>query len=638
MTKLYVPLMASCVTEETRNTYLEYLHKIKTNVVMLVIDRETLFMTRQERETHFVKIANDTRFFQENGMDVIIWTESFGFGGPIPHEYQHVMAGEPRITSVQGKKLDDALCPEGEKLVQLCKERIQDIARIIKPNRIMLDDEMCMSVRPGIGCFCEKHMALYEKEFGEKHSLEELQELIFTGYHEKYRKGWLKVVGDSMRSFCKSMREALDEVDESIRMGFCAGYTSWDIEGADALELTKILAGKTEPFLRFTGAAYWVQNAKNRFHKQQMNEVIETVRMQEFWSRESGVEVFHEDDTFPRPRYCTSASMSECYDVPLRASGGVGSFKYLFCYDVGPDKELGYVKKHIRNIPLYDFIEKHFEDKKAVGVQVHEEMHKMKDKLLPKDFMGEKPIMESIFPQAATFLTAHGIPTTYDENPEIAIAFGDNARYIKTFAKKMILDLQAAEILQDKGMKLGLVKKEIMSTPVKEEYIDGETWILYNSAAKKYYACTLENGVEVESYYIDVNGKKTPSSWRVTYEGTEFLIFAFSPYEERRSATVLRSYDRKQQLLNFISYEYPYIPDSCGIYQICKDGANERVVLLQNLGEDELVDCEIMLNQPYEKVELFGAEGILKEDRMILTTIVQPFACVAMVLKKGGGD
>ena len=175
-----------------------------------------------------------------------------------------------------------------------------------------------------------------------------------------------------------------------------------------------------------------------------------------------------------------------------------------------------------------------------------------------------------------------------------------------------------------------------MSTPVKEEYIDGETWILYNSASKKYYACTLETGVEVESYYIDVNGKKTPSSWRVTYEGTEFLIFAFSPNEERRSATVLRSYDRKQQLLNFISYEYPYIPDSYGIYQICKDGANERVVLLQNLGEDELADCEIMLNQPYETVELLGAEGILKEDRIILTTIVQPFASVAMVLKKGG--
>ena len=192
------------------------------------------------------------------------------------------------------------------------------------------------------------------------------QEMLGHMLHLHLRKGTLK------------LKELLDEVDETIRMGFCAGYTSWDVEGADAIELTKLLAGKTKPFLRFTGAAYWVQSAKNRFQHQKMNEVIEVVRMQEYWSRESGVEVFHEDDTFPRPRYCTSASQSECYDVPLRASGGVGSFKYLFCYDIEPEKELGYVKKHIRNMPLYDFIETHFDDKQAVGVQVYEEMPKSK--------------------------------------------------------------------------------------------------------------------------------------------------------------------------------------------------------------------------------------------------------------------
>jgi len=638
MTKLYVPLMASCVTETTRNTYLKYLQKIKTNVVMLVIDRTSLFMTSKEREIYFEKIAADTKFFQNAGLDVIIWTESYGFGGAIPEKYKHVMKDEPRITSVQGKKLDDAMCPEGEKFVRLCKERIRDIARIIKPNRIMLDDELCLSVRPGIGCFCEKHMDLYKKEFGEEHSLEELKELIFTGCNEKYRKGWLKVVGNSMREFCRSMREALDEVDETIRMGFCAGYTSWDIEGADAIELTKILAGKTEPFLRFTGAAYWVQSAKNRFEKQQMNEVIETVRMQEFWSRESGVEVFHEDDTFPRPRYCTSASLSECYDVPLRASGGVGSFKYLFCYDVGPDKELGYVKKHIRNMPLYEFIEKHFEDKTTVGVQVHEEMHKMKDIVWGKEFTGETKIMDCVFPKAATFLTGHGIPTTYEENKEFAIVFGDNARYVKSFAKKMILDLEATEILQSQGMQLGLLKKERMEAPVKEEFSDGETWIAYNSGAKEYYACTLSENAKVESYYIDINGKKTPSSWRINFNGTEFLIFAFLPYKERRNAAILRSYDRTKQLHKFIEYKYPYISDSYSIYPICKDKPSERALLFQNIGEDELVDAEIMLDEKYESIEIFGAEGILKEDRIILTTIIQPFASVAVVLKKGGGE
>ncbi len=634
MTKLYVPLMASLVTEKTRRTYMEYLQKIGTNVVMLVINRDTLFMTKEERKDVFEKIAEDTRFFQEGGMEVIIWTDSYGFGGTIPDKYRHIMEGEPRITSIEGKKLDDALCPEGEVLVRLCKERIQDIASIIHPNRIMLDDEMCVSVRPGLGCFCEKHMALYEKEFGRKHTLEELKELIFTGYHEEYRKGWLKVVGDSMRAFCKSMREALDEVDETIRMGFCSGYTSWDIEGADAIELTKLLAGKTEPFLRFTGATYWVQSAKNRFQHQKMNEVIEIVRMQEYWSRESGVEVFHEDDTFPRPRYCTSASMSECYDVPLRASGGVGSFKYLFCYDIEPEKELGYVKKHIRNMPLYDFIEKHFEDKRAVGVQVYEEMHKIKDTVLPDEFTRQSVIMKSVFPKAATFLTAHGIPTTYDENPETAIAFGDNARYVKNFAKKMIVDLKGAEILQGMGYNLGLKQKTAMTAPVWEEYIDGSTWSLSNAAAKQYYHCDLSEEVKVESYYINYNGDKTPSSWRIVNGDTEFLVFAFNPYEEKGDSSILFAYDRTTQLQKFMGIRYPYIPECHSLYQICKDGEKERAILFQNLGEDEIVDAEIILDKTYESMELYGAEGTMHGDRIVLNSVIHPFASVAVVLKE----
>ena len=634
MTKLYVPLMANIVTEKTRSTYMEYLQKIGTDVVMLVINRDTLFMTKEERKEVFEKVAEDTRFFQKGGMEVIIWTDSYGFGGAIPDKYRPIMEGEPRITSNEGKKLDDALCPEGEVLVRLSKERIRDIASMIHPDRIMLDDEMCLSVRPGIGCFCEKHMALYEKEFGKKHTLEELKELIFTGYNEEYRKGWLKVVGDSMRAYCKSMREALDEVDETIRMGFCAGYTSWDVEGADAIELTKLLAGKTKPFLRFTGAAYWVQSAKNRFQHQKMNEVIEMVRMQEYWSRESGVEVFHEDDTFPRPRYCTSASQSECYDVPLRASGGVGSFKYLFCYDIEPEKELGYVKKHIRNMPLYDFIENHFEDKQAVGVQVYEEMHKLKDAVLAEKYVNHREVMRGFFPKAGTFLTAHGIPTTYDENPEIAIAFGHNTRYVKTFAKKMIVDLKAVEILQSKGFDLGLKGKSAITAPVMEEYVNGSTWIPNNAVAKQYYGCELSDAAKVESYYIDYNGDKVPSSWRITCGDTEFLVFAFNAYEEKGDSTILFSYDRTAQLQEFIEHKYPYIPECHNLYQIYKEGDKENAILFQNLGEDEIVDAEITLDRAYESMELYGAEGVMEGNKIILHSVIHPFASVAVVLKK----
>jgi len=365
-----------------------------------------------------------------------------------------------------------------------------------------------------------------------------------------------------------------------------------------------------------------------------MNEMLETVRMQEYWCRESGVEVFHEADTWPRPRCFTSASMCECYDVPLRVSGGIGSFKYLFCYDVEPEKELGYVKKHIRNMPLYEFIEAHCMDKQAVGVQVYEEMHKLRNQELPDSFIGEVNIMTRFFPYAATFLTAHGIPTMYDHNPQIAIAFGDNIKYVEKLSKKMIVDLPAAEYLQSKGYNLGIKAKTLVKTRSGEAFLDGSTWGRVHTVAPEYFACELEENARVESYFVNENVNNIPSSWRITDNDVEFLVFAFDAYEEPRNSTVFHAYDRKKQLLRFIGKEYPYVTEPYGIYQICKENEKERMVFLQNFGEDEVVDCEIVLNKVYKGMQIFGAEGTLKKDRILLNTVIQPFASVVILLEK----
>ena len=96
-----------------------------------------------------------------------------------------------------------------------------------------------------------------------------------------------------------------------------------------------------------------------------------------------------------------------------------------------PKKETGYAKRHSRNLPFVEFIEKHFTMKKSVGVQVYEEMRKIENMNLGKRFQGEWNIMRKTFSPAAHLLTAHSIPTIYEENAEIAIAFGENAKYIE---------------------------------------------------------------------------------------------------------------------------------------------------------------------------------------------------------------
>jgi hypothetical protein len=83
--------------------------------------------------------------------------------------------------------------------------------------------------------------------------------------------------GDTLRKFCRTLREALDEVDPTVRMGYCAGYTSFDTEGVDAFELTHILAGSNKPFMRFTSAPYW--HYAQRFGQAPMQTFIEYVRL-----------------------------------------------------------------------------------------------------------------------------------------------------------------------------------------------------------------------------------------------------------------------------------------------------------------------------------------------------------------------
>jgi hypothetical protein len=102
---------------------------------------------------------------------------------------------------------------------------------------IMLDDDMCLSVRPGIGCFCDRHMELLSRELGEDLNGKPLEKLMFTGGRNRYRDAWLKVMGETMRKFCRSVRDMVNTVDPTVRLGFCAGYTSWDVEGADALAI-----------------------------------------------------------------------------------------------------------------------------------------------------------------------------------------------------------------------------------------------------------------------------------------------------------------------------------------------------------------------------------------------------------------
>lgn len=625
--KLYVPIMNGSINENNRKIYLEKLKTVQADNVFLAIDRFVLF--KKDNSAYLNALAENIRFFEGNGFSVGVWFQAFGFGDKLNDEASEASREYTYLKSVTGKERVgyDAFCPLNKNFTRDFCKLVYDVASV-GAKAIMLDDDLCLSVRPGIGCFCDEHLKLLYNAVGEKPPFEELKRLIFTGGKNKYRTAWLNVMRDTLADFCAAVRSAVDKANKNCRVGLCAGYTSWDIEGAPSTLLAEILAGDTLPFLRLTGAPYWVCKDVNRFGGQRLGTVIECARAQEKWCRDTGIEIFCEADSYPRPRYHVPSAYIECFDLALRASGNMGILKYMLDYYSSPSYENGYIRAHMKNRALYEFIQKHFTGKKSCGVAAIEKMRRIENAPLGDTFSDERSIMARFFSPACALLTAHGIPVTYEES-DCAAVFGDNALYTDVLPKKLIIDISAAQILKERGFDIGIEISNTVPVP-RFEHFGGERVNLYNLCGK-YFKCEPHGSSETLSFFESSDGRLYPACIRARINDSNALIYTFDAYTENQSSDVFLSYERQAQLLDFAK-GYPYIKGFPGVYQIFKKDESGAAVLFLNIFEDEIPACDIILDMPYSAAEFCGGSGTLHKNRIKLSTPIPPFGALAISL------
>lgn len=638
-----IPIALCTLNEESKFTFLEMLRNARAGRVWICCVDSFL---NNDPQTDLEDCAEYVRFFRENGLECGIWIRSLGFGTPMPANAPKV--SWTRLCSVTGKAPEvDAFCPEDPGFVAAYLEYVKRIAAC-SPQLIQLDDEHCLSVRPGIGCFCHRHRKLMADRLGEEIELEGLPEKLFTGGRNRYRDAWLDISGETHRRFTAKVRQAIHAVDPSIRIGFCAGYTSWDIEGIDALSLTKNLAGDTAPFLRFTGAPYWCNTVKGRFPGQKLNTVIECAREQAAWSRGSGVEVFGEADSYPRPAYQSHANLIECFDIAMQAEG-VKNLKYLFDYRAEPSYEQKYYKLHLRDIPLYEHIVRTFDGLEDAGVRLYRSFDRVRYADFGPVFPGEKPVMRTFFSAASAMLTQLCIPVCYTGSAKVGAAFGQDALDIpeNAFPEKLILDLPAAKLLMEKGMDLGIREIVPCDGSGREDYLlagSRKSIALHQSGMaltpqmhSGYYDVKLSVGAEVLSEFVYHDGNK-PSSCLYRSGNTEFFILLFDAAALGQSSSVECSYYRQQQLMDFIGNTYPAVKGEAGIYSLCKQSGDGKkmAVLLENLSYDTLFDFAIALDGSWDAVSLYGGEGFLSPDkkRFAVTSDVPSGGALVLELTK----
>ena len=604
MYKYTVPMTNSLFAKDDREAICELLKKMGVYRVLLPVGSYQFNDAVFEEELSILK--DNCGFLKEHGFEVGTWLWTF----------MDVRGNSDFIRMVlpSGKVSGQSVCPSDESFRKFAANYICRLAEC-GVDLILYDDDFRYGNLAGeMGCLCKNHLAYMENILGEKLSVDMLRDSLVSGGANKYRSAWQASKRYYFELFAREMREALDRVRPEVRLGVCSCYPNWDHDGITTYEICKLLAGKTQPFLRLTGAPFWAL-PNHQLANHRLQDTIETARMAlSFCGHDSGAEIVGEGDTYPRPRFMGPANHLEGYDQVLRAEGiADGIIKYTFDYSSTYTYETGYNRRHLANMPLYEKIDAMFGGKKPLGIRVFEHLNKYENMDIPDYINNQRDLQHTFFSWAARMLAAAQIPTVYDGEGVVSIAFGENAKYLteKELKCGVILDARAAEILTERGIDVGLVSRGKRVGINAEHFVKtGQTVGLMSSAA---YRLTLREGAEIESTFVSTDGMtEMESSWAkggaskdivASYfyenrDGGKFLVYSFDGTLAHN--TIFRHYERADQLKaaltrlgKSIGFTVSTSPD---LYTLAKEGDGKIAVGLWNFSADPV-------DEPFIKIE-----------------------------------
>ena len=627
MFKLSVPISSATVNKETLPKYVDYIKRGNIDRVFLcgmgeLYDEEARIFTNAED----IKMAMDG--FKECGIEVGIWANTLGHGAALVGA--KVWHNNRRFTSLEGiagDKPPHALCPADENFLKAYGKGIAKIASL-GPDIIMLDDDFRFGrYQYYFGCFCPKHLARFYELVGEEVPRDEIEKKIYTGGKNKYRDAYRQMISETMFNFARYMRAEIDAVDKNIRFGLAGAMENWDADGLHLPDLARAFAGDTEPFFRSHGAPYWSTD---------IIKIIESTRMQHKWLHDAGIsDMMAEGDTYPRPRYNVPFKTLELFNYALIADEySRGMLAYIIDYGMPPDFEEGYVEKFISTAPLREKVSEIFDGKKAVGVTIHNPMHKIENWELPEKVIPGIAHKLHASPQTSAIgiLAKNSISTSWNENGYSCLVTGENARTVDIDMLKngAILDIPAAKILSERGIDVGLIKAERQDFV--GEYFDGRNGKIPNIGCGFYKIECNEKSKVLSTFEPD----KTPSTYLYeNAEGFRFMVIAFNHFEHYTSNNIvsnnptynfLNNYYRQQDLINGIEWmcnkKLPaksFKNPNLYIYTAKDNGAMS--VLLLNIHLDDIDAPIIELDKIYSDIKFVNCDGKLDGDKVYLSQI-----------------
>ena len=595
---LSVPLMNVSFARGERQKTLDELRRVGAKRVFLALQANSLLSDQRAPELNALR--ENCRVLHAEGYEVGAWLWAFYLS--VPNDYTY-------IVSPDGRTAKFTVCPLDADYRTAMGRFLQDIADC-GVDLIQFDDDYRFGFQDnGFGCVCAGHRREIGRRLGRAVTDEELRTCLLSGGGNPVRDAFTDANGASLELFAEDMRRYVDEVAPHVRMGYCSCIGSWDLDGAVPDIISRKLAGRTRPFYRLIGAPYWA--AMNAWGNK-LGDVIDLERAECARRKDKETEIFSEGDTFPRPRYSTPASYLECFDTALRAAGCTdGILKYMLDYTADADYETGYADAAVRDAAAYAAIDEIFGGKACQGVRVYENPHKYRTLPIPPHMEGSTAVQDVAFPAAARFVTALSLPAVFEGEGVCGVAFGEDARTLPETALKngLILDADAAVLLQERGVDVGILSRGEALPAGTETFADGRR--VSFGGEPYFYPLALCAGAEIQSE-TTVDGKTYPLSY--VYQnaaGQRFLVYAYQSVF--RAQTWFRCYLRQGQVKAFTrrcGNTLPaYCPGNPEAYLLVKTDGNKTAVGVWNLFADPIYGAEVELPFAAAVTRAFGPVG-----------------------------
>ncbi len=573
--------------------------------------------------------------FEQNGLEVGVWISSLGHGGALIQDDSDALrnAGKyRRMVGMNGTTCDDTFCPSDEAFVRDYTNWVGRIAAT-GAKLIMLDDDYRLCVRSsGNGCCCDYHMKEYEKRIGRHVERSKLKSLIFSGQACRERDEWLNMGNDALTELARTLRRRVDEVNPSVRLGISSVLSTWDVDGVDALALSRVFAGGTRPFLRLSGAPYWKARG---FQSVGLGPLIEINRMELSFLKDVDIELFTEGDTYPRQRFATPASYLEVFDQALRTDDRAdGILRYTIDYTSSPRYERGYADAMQRSAPVYSWLQAHMRGGVFEGTNVLCQPHRLRAADLPSDIGLDEIVSRFFFSSAQRLLCDNSLPITYnDRGPHIVL--GENGKYVtdRQLFEGAVIDMDAARFLMRRGVDVGIERMSEEREQGGEEHFEADDEYVATTGAPRFCDITPKSGARVLSR---IAGQ--PSCF--LYEnalGQRFAVYAFDMWRALSRWGMTRGYCRQRQLIQALEWvgrrPLPAVcPGHPDLYLLVKRTEEGLAVGMWNLSDDFVIDPAVTMGEGCSVSETFGCEAMLNGHTVCLKAEIAPYSFVGFVV------